>query len=98
MKKFVDLLTFDVLMPELPDVLITFSDFKRNYVLKQPLETVDFYQLLCFLMQIPPEDHDGEWSKIEPMMTISAATTSFNALSSVIMLTIASLLVLCYPC
>ena len=48
------------------------SDFKSNYVHKNPINSVDFYQLLCFLMQIPPEEHDGEWKNIGPMMTVSS--------------------------
>jgi len=47
-------------------------DFKSNYVHKNPINSVDFYQLLCFLMQIPPEEHDGEWKNIGPMMTVSS--------------------------
>lgn len=56
-----------------PKLLAFLLDFKSNYVLKNTLETVDFYQLLCFLLQIPPEDHDGTWTNIEPMMEISHA-------------------------
>jgi hypothetical protein len=50
-----------------------FSDFKKNYVLPGPIETVDFYQLICFLLQIPPEEHDGDWKRIEGMLTVSRA-------------------------
>ena len=39
------------------------------------MNAVDFYQLFCFLMQVPAEDHDGEWGNIESMMTLSSATS-----------------------
>ena len=53
-----------------------FSDFKKNFKLYDPIETVDFYQLICFLLQIPPEEHEGEWEHIAPMLTISSAMPS----------------------
>jgi len=51
-------------------------DFKKNFKLYDPIETVDFYQLICFLLQIPPEEHEGEWEHIAPMLTISSAMPS----------------------
>lgn len=48
-------------------------DFKRGYKMQNPVELVDFYQMICFLLQIPPEEHRGEWDRIAPMLTISSA-------------------------
>ena len=41
--------------------------------MQNPIELVDFYQLICFLLQIPPEEHHGDWDRIAPMLTISSA-------------------------
>uniref|UniRef100_A0A0K2UR48 glycerophosphocholine cholinephosphodiesterase n=1 Tax=Lepeophtheirus salmonis TaxID=72036 RepID=A0A0K2UR48_LEPSM len=49
-------------------------DFKANYVLPNPIETVDIYQVLCFLLQIPPEAHSGNWKRIESMLRISGVS------------------------
>eukprot|EP00096_Caligus_rogercresseyi_P000795 TRINITY_DN1131_c0_g1_i1.p1 TRINITY_DN1131_c0_g1~~TRINITY_DN1131_c0_g1_i1.p1 ORF type:complete len:552 (+),score=85.44 TRINITY_DN1131_c0_g1_i1:73-1728(+) len=49
-------------------------DFKVNYVLPNPMETVDFYQVICFLLQIPPESHSGNWKRIQSMLRISSGT------------------------
>jgi len=63
-------------------------DFKSNYLHKSQMNAVDFYQLFCFLMQVPAEEHDGDWGNIESMMTLSSATslTSFVTLWVVPML------------
>ena len=34
-------------------------DFKKSYVLDDPIEVLDIYQLLCFLLRIPPGEHAG---------------------------------------
>jgi len=49
-------------------------DFKSNYVHDTRINSVDLYQLFCFLMQIKPEENDGDWDNIEEMMIISSAT------------------------
>lgn len=69
-------------------------DFKKNYEHSQPVEAVDFYQLLCFLMQIPTEEHDGDWSRIEPMLTISAATYQTASLMMIMLWSIVSCIVM----
>jgi hypothetical protein len=48
-------------------------DFKENYELENEIEVVDFYQLICFLLQIPAQDHDGSWDRIEDILTISGS-------------------------
>jgi len=49
-------------------------DFKSNYVHGKRINSVDIYQLLCFLMQIEPAKNDGNWKNIKDMMLISSAT------------------------
>jgi len=48
-------------------------DFKSNYVHDNRINSVDLYQLFCFLMQIMPEN-DGDWDNIEEMLIINSAT------------------------
>ena len=49
------------------------SDFKKRYTLNEPVEVLDFYQLICFLLQIPAQPHSGSWDHIEEMLNVSAA-------------------------
>ncbi len=39
-----------------------FSDFKPDYV-SDPIEIVDLYQIIAFLLKIPPNYHDGSWDR-----------------------------------
>ena len=32
---------------------------------------MDFYQIICFLLNIPTEEHAGDWGRIEDLLTIS---------------------------
>ena len=70
-------------------LIITFFslkiDFKKSYVLNDPIEVLDIYQLLCFLLRIPPGEHAGIWSRIEPMLTVSSATTFHTSLYPIIL-------------
>lgn len=68
-------------------------DFKSNYVLRTPVETVDFYQLICFLMQIPAGKHHGDWKRISGMLNISGAS-SLTCQTVLIYLTVALMTVL----
>ena len=52
---------------------ILLTDFKENYELENEIEVVDFYQLICFLLQITPEEHSGSWERIEDMLKISGS-------------------------
>jgi ectonucleotide pyrophosphatase/phosphodiesterase family protein 5 len=47
-------------------------DFKSGYE-SDPIEIVDLYQVMAFLLKIPPNPHDGDWSRIRPMLKISSA-------------------------
>jgi len=48
-------------------------DFKEDFELESEIEVVDFYQLICFLLQIDPQEHDGSWDRIEDILTISGS-------------------------
>jgi len=47
-------------------------DFKSGYT-SEPIEIVDIYQIMAFLLKIPPNHHDGQWSRIRKMLMISPA-------------------------
>lgn len=47
-------------------------DFKSGFT-SEPIEVVDMYQIMAFLLKIPPNDHEGVWSRIRPMLMISGA-------------------------
>jgi len=49
-------------------------DFKEGFELENEIEVVDFYQLICFLLQIDPQNnHEGDWDRIEDMLIISGS-------------------------
>ena len=52
---------------------ILFSDFKVNHIVHEEIEVLDFYQIICFLLNIPAGEHSGSWSRIEDLLTVSAA-------------------------
>ena len=67
-----------------------------DYVLNEEVSILDFYQLICFLMQIPAEEHDGDWDNIEDMLKISSANyviPTFNAINVFVMLMFTHLLI-----
>jgi len=66
-------------------------DFKAGHT-SEPLEIVDLYQLMAFLLKIPPNHHDGEWSRIRQMLMISGSPTYQT--SSSLLLTVTFLLCL----
>merc|ERR1712192_382203 len=52
-------------------------DFKSGFT-SEPIEIVDIYQIMAFLLKIPPNHHDGQWSRIRQMLTISPADPTNN--------------------
>lgn len=49
-------------------------DFKENHVVHDEIEIVDLYQILCFLLDVPPaEGHEGSWERVEDMLTVSGS-------------------------
>jgi len=47
-------------------------DFKKGFT-SDPIEIVDIYQILSFLLKVPPNKHDGNWDRVRPMLMISEA-------------------------
>ena len=45
------------------NLILLFLDFKSGYT-TEPLEIVDIYQLMTFLLQIDPNPHDGVWDRL----------------------------------
>jgi len=52
-------------------------DFKSGFT-SEPIEIVDIYQIMAFLLKIPPNYHDGQWSRVQQMLTISPAAPTTN--------------------
>ena len=75
----------------------TFSDFKSGYE-SGPIEAVDLYQLMCFLLQIKPDHHDGDWSRVRPMLTISSANSPYQSVVVTTILALATLVSRSYFC
>ena len=49
-------------------------DFKPGFVSK-PVEMVDLYQMMAFLLNIPPNAHDGSWERYD---TVAASQLFLN--------------------
>merc|ERR1712123_274853 len=58
-------------------------DFKPGFVSK-PVEIVDIYQIMAFLLNIPPNAHDGSWDRIRNMLVINAAPTTSTCMSLIL--------------
>ena len=39
------------------------QDFKPGYTLEDSIEIVDIYQIMAFLLNVPPNEHDGNWDR-----------------------------------
>jgi len=72
-------------------------DFKSGYE-SGPIEAVDLYQLMCFLLQIKPNHHDGDWSRVRPMLTISSANSPSPSVVATTILALATLWSRSYFC
>jgi len=55
-------------------------DFKPGYVSK-PVEIVDLYQVISFLLNIPPNHHDGDWNRVKDMLVISGSPSLVSGMS-----------------
>jgi len=49
-------------------------DFKPGFKLDN-LEIVDLYQIMAFLLKIPPNQHDGNWDRVKKMLVLNDATS-----------------------
>jgi len=58
-------------------------DFKPGYV-SEPLELVDIYQVLAFLLQVDPNHHEGNWDRVKGMLMLSAGEHCVPTLLSTI--------------
>ncbi|XP_061166536.1 glycerophosphocholine cholinephosphodiesterase ENPP6-like [Saccostrea echinata] len=43
-------------------------EFKKNYTSK-PFYNVELYQLMCKILQVNPNHHNGTWSNVSPMLS-----------------------------
>ena len=48
-------------------------DFKPGYTLKESIEIVDIYQIMAFLLDVPPNEHDGDWDRVKNILMINSA-------------------------
>jgi hypothetical protein len=62
-------------------------DFKTGHT-TEPLEIVDIYQLMAFLLQVDPNPHDGAWDRVKGMLMLSGAESSTSL--PILMLTLAA--------
>jgi len=46
-------------------------DFKTGYV-NEPIELVDLYQIMAFLLKVDPNQHHGNWDRVKGMMVLSS--------------------------
>ena len=46
---------------------------------------------MCFLLQIKPDHHDGDWSRVRPMLTISSANSPSQSVAVTTILALATL-------
>jgi len=64
-------------------------DFKPGYTLEN-IEIVDIYQIMAFLLKVPPNPHDGDWDRVKDMLVLSDApcimSTSLLSLSMALLL------------
>jgi len=66
-------------------------DFKPGFE-SDPVEIVDLYQLMAFLLKIPPNAHDGSWDRIRSMLVINSAPSTTSCMS--VMMSMMSVMVL----
>jgi len=52
-------------------------DFKVGYT-AEPIEIVDIYQLMAFLLRVPPNYHEGDWNRVKPMLMLSSAPAQLS--------------------
>merc|ERR1719266_942899 len=65
-------------------------DFKPGYKL-DTLEIVDIYQIMAFLLKIPPNMHDGSWDRVKEMLVLSGAPVTTTSLGLSLVLAAAAI-------
>ena len=69
-------------------ILIIFAGFISSTREQPPIELVDIYQMLCFLLDIEPEKNDGIWDRIRNLLknsSVSVRSSVVLILASVLM-------------
>merc|ERR1712226_409029 len=67
-------------------------DFKPGFSSK-PIEIVDIYQIMAFLLKVKPNTHDGNWDRVRQMLMISEAPSpSLGAILPMVTLAVLHLL------
>jgi len=62
-------------------------DFKPGYV-SDPIEIVDLYQIMAFLLQIDPNHHDGDWDRVKSMLVMSSGEQALPTIFTVLLSTV----------
>merc|ERR1719410_2623576 len=62
-------------------------DFKAGFTLDDSIEIVDIYQIMAFLLKVPPNEHDGNWDRVKNILMINSAptTSSLHSLTLMVM-------------
>lgn len=61
--------------------------FKGNFTNK-PIANIELYQIMCHILGLKPNAHNGTWSNVADMMTKDGTSTGqMNQISTVAMLT-----------
>lgn len=60
------ILLFSIIL-EVVSVVYNFPGFKKNFV-SPPFYNVELYQLMCNILGVNPNPHNGTWSKVSPML------------------------------
>lgn len=61
--------------------------FKENFTNK-PIANIELYQIMCHILGLKPNAHNGTWSNVADMMTKDGTSTGqMNQISTVAMLT-----------
>lgn len=64
-------------------------DFKPGYV-SEPIEIVDLYQLMAFLLQVDPNPHHGDWDRVKSMLMLNSGE---QALPTILTILVSSLII-----
>lgn len=57
---------------------LTFTAFKKNFT-NGPLANIEVYQIMCKVLGIQPNAHNGTWSNVANMMMMESANSSSSS-------------------
>jgi ectonucleotide pyrophosphatase/phosphodiesterase family protein 6 len=69
-------------------------DFKNNGEEVAPMELVDVYQVLAYVLKIPPNPHNGTWSHVRGLLLGEPGSAACSKAGLVLTLLAASLVTL----